>query len=109
MGVKFAVETKKGDSYRFFPSDLRFSTFTGRHFGPSEESIEKMVQSLLTHGQLEDLGVRKDFDDSPVVVFGHTRVLAAQRINERHLTPEPFMLRGTYFSINEEEACLLTL
>ena len=111
MSVKFTnLEVKKGDSFKFRPEDLKFSSFVGRRHGASPESIEKMITSLLLPGgQLQDVGVRKGPNGEPLVIFGHTRVLAARAINERKLTPETFLIRGTYFNVNEEEAAIMTI
>ena len=111
MPVKFdGIEVKRSESCRFHPEDLVFSEFTGRRHGASESDIDKMVKSLLLPaGQLQDIGVRKDFSGKPVIIFGHTRVQAARRINAQKLTSEPFLIRGSFFNVNEEEAAIMTI
>lgn len=111
MSVKFSseIKTKRKDSILIAPEDLVFSDFTGRKHGATKENIEKMSESMLKHGQLQDIGVRKNFNNQPVVIFGHTRAKAGLLINETKRTPEPFLLRATFFAVNEEEAAIMTI
>lgn len=114
MATKFSVETHgKQDAYGFVPSDLvsNFAKFTGRATR-SEESIDKMVESLLIDGQEQPFTFRKGFGDVPIPITGHTRILAADRINQQGLggysNENPFIVKGLMKSVNEEEAILHT-
>ena len=111
--------TGKTDVYKFNPLQLvkRFAKFTGRK-QRTPEAIEAMIQSLLVMGQEVAFTYRKGFDNGPIPVTGHTRILAAAAISERGLTSpktgitysvkEPFLLRGEYREMNEVEAMFHT-
>lgn len=109
MPVKFSIDSSRGENFRFDPDELIFSDFTGRKYGASEAAIQKMVDSILVDGQLQDIGVRKNFEGQAVVIFGHTRVLAIRRINELKLVTPKMLVRAVYFNCNEEEAAIMTL
>jgi ParB family transcriptional regulator, chromosome partitioning protein len=111
MPVQFNTETEvtKTDVFRLPADELLFSDFTGRHFEPSEDSLESLIQSILKDGQLEPVCVRKDKDDKPIIVFGHRRVRAIRLINERGLADPPLPVQAVYKRVNAEEAALLTL
>ncbi len=109
MSFKSAVAMKKVDAFRVSPDDLTVSDFTGRKEGPSEKAVNDMADSLILHGQLTDVVVRKEFDGKLVVISGHTKVMAGRKINaEKRTGDEPFLLRVTYKSVNAEQAAILT-
>src|SRR5471030_3056031 len=111
--IKLNVETYgKKDAIGFLPSDLiKYApVFTGRK-ERTEVQIQKMVESLLTEGQLQDVVYRINFDRQPVLIAGMTRALAAARINELGLTDaagnkyslmNPFILTGRCKSIKQD-------
>lgn len=114
MAIKMSVKTYgKKDALGYLPEDLirYFSEFTGR-VERSEEAIEKMVQSLLQQGQLQPILYYKGFGDVPITIAGHTRILAADRINQRCLggfsPANPFIITGILKQVNDLEALLMT-
>lgn len=128
MALKIATNTYgKRDGHGFLPSDLigNFSSYTGRK-ARTEEQIDKMVQSLLHVGQENNFLYRKGFKGEAIPVSGHTRILAAARINERGLVGKrfdtegnpvgevkygpdnPFIIYGTYRQMTAEEALFHT-
>lgn len=111
MGLKLAegIESKRGNSIKINPAHLKFSNFTGRKQGLNEESVEKLVDSILASGQLQPIGIRKNWENEPIVIFGHHRAEAIKRINERGLAPEDMLVDCVFFNVNEEEAAILTI
>lgn len=128
MALKVAVKTYgKRDGHGFLPSDLipNFAPYTGRK-ERTEASIEKMVASLLALGQQNNFVYRKGFNGEPIPVSGHTRIIAANLINERRLVGKvfdnegnvtgevqygpdnPFVIYGTYKRMNDVEAMFAT-
>jgi ParB-like chromosome segregation protein Spo0J len=127
--VKFTTPTAgKADSPKFVPAELipNFAAYTGRQ-DRTAASIQEKVDSLLANGQLNSILVRKGFDGSAIPVTGHTRILAAHRINTERLVgrkldvvtgnvietqygPEnPFVLRADYTTMNETDAIFASL
>lgn len=121
MAISVNVETKgKRDGLGFDPNHLarNFAAYTGRK-NRSEDAISRMADSLLRFGQENNIVYRKGFNDEPIPVSGHTRILAGQKItNERMVgipaddnspgiqySPEnPFRIYGTYRKMTEQEA-----
>ena len=122
--IKFSTPTHgKKDAPGFLPADLlaNFAPYTGRQ-KRTDEQIAEMVASLLANGQEVPITVRKGFKSEAIPVTGHTRILAANRINEEGLTgyridpatggktqikygPEnPFVLTAIVRNMNETEA-----
>lgn len=117
----FTVPFKRGDVYTFLPSDLQLPEYTGRS-ERSAESINRMALSLVRDGQLQEVGVRRS-QGVPVVIFGTTRKLAADKVNSERLVYDaqtdslvvsnatefiPIKLRAKYFEVNDQEALLMT-
>ena len=112
--IKLSVDTYgKKDAIEFLPSDLiKYAPkFTGRK-ERTEAQIMKMVDSLLSEGQLQDIVYRIDFDRHPVLIAGMTRALAANYINEHGLTDvagnkyskrNPFILTGRCKTIKQDK------
>ena len=122
--IKLNVETYgKKDSIGLLPADLiKFAPkFTGRK-ERTEAQIQKMVESLLSEGQIEDVVYRPNFERQPVLIAGMTRALAADRINKEGLTDAkgntysektPFILTGRCKTFKQDksgdlEALMLT-
>ena len=111
--------TGKTDTYRFNPLQLvkRFAAYTGRK-QRLQADIERMAQSLLINGQEQAFTYRKGFDNGPIPITGHTRLLAAALISEKGMTSpktgitysveQPFLLRGEYVQMNEVDAMFHT-
>jgi len=128
MALALAVQTfGKRDGLGFRASDLipNFAAFTGRA-ERTEDHIAAMVDSLLLHGQEQNILYRKDkITNLPIPISGHTRILAADRITQNCMTgtrinpdgtettvqysPEnPFIIYGTYKQCSEFEAIFHT-
>lgn len=120
MALSVSVQTYgKRDGYGFNACDLvpNFAAFTGRK-SRTEEQIDKMVDSLLRHGQEQNFLYRKGFNEEPIPVTGHTRILAGARITDRRMKslcgkiqygPEnPFPIFGTFRKMNEFDAMFHT-
>ena len=122
--IKLSVDTYgKKDSIGLLPADLIANApkFTGRK-ERTEAQIAKMVTSLLTEGQIEDIVYRINFERQPVLIAGMTRALAADRINKQGLTDvkgnkysdkSPFILTGRCKNFKQDksgdlEALMLT-
>lgn len=116
----------KGTIYKLNPSDIKLPDhmFQGR-FDAKPKNVEEMANSLLADGQKQNIIVRKNNENAPVLVFGYRRRAAALMINEkRHdknfrasLSPEalvvldklgeePFRLEVKIEDIGEQKAFL---
>ncbi len=88
MSAKFDCETKKGETFSFWPEDIVVKPhLNGRVDSPD---IEGLILDILTHGQLQNAIVRKE-DEKPVLGIGHNRWRAISIINKekRHLEGMP--------------------
>lgn len=122
----FSVNFGKKASYTLDPSVIKLPNhdLQGR-FAATPKGVVEMADSLLTSGQKQNILVRKDNDNVPILVAGYRRRAAALMINEnRHdkdfrasLSAEanakldamgdaPFLLDVKLESINEKDAFL---
>jgi ParB-like chromosome segregation protein Spo0J len=113
--IKLAVQTYgKKDNIGFLPADLlaNLPAFTGRK-KRTPQQIQKMVDSLLKEGQIQDVVYRISFDRKPVLVAGVTRAMAGDRINKEGLTDakgntyteaNPFILTGRCKSFKQDRS-----
>lgn len=122
----FSVEFGKKTAYTLNPSLIQLPdhSLQGR-FGIKPKAVEEMAESLLTEGQKQNVIVRKDNDNNPVLVAGFRRRAAAILINDKRkdkafreklseaaiakldaMGDEPFLLEAKLESINEKAAFL---
>lgn len=74
----------------------------GRHKPPTEETINEMVESLMTYGQKQPISVRRVLDKKIQVIFGFTRLQAAIHIR-KNVDPE-FMIQCILSEKNATES-----
>jgi ParB-like chromosome segregation protein Spo0J len=122
----FSVEFGKRTGYALNPALIKLPdhSLQGR-FGIKPKAVEEMAESLLTEGQKQNVIVRKDNENAPVLVAGFRRRAAALLINEKRndknfraklseaaiakldaMGDEPFVLEAKLESINEKAAFL---
>lgn len=120
----FATEFKKGTIYRLDPALIKLPdhSLQGR-FGIKPKAVYEMAESLLTEGQKQNIIVRKDNNNHPILVAGFRRRAAAALINEKRgdkefrgmlsedalakldaMGEEPFLLDSKLETINEQQA-----
>lgn len=125
MGV-LDVEYKKRQGYGLDPAVIRLPNhdLQGR-FAPKPKKILEMAISLLLEGQKQNIVIRKDHENHPMLVAGFRRHAAALMINEKRtdkefleaigdearaklelMGDEPFLLDAKLDNINEAQAFL---
>lgn len=107
MAVEFDVKGSRTSEYRWLPEDLEVHPeMNGRHELPD---IEPLVQSILTHGQLQPVTIRKT-GGKPVLVAGFSRWRAVSEINKKKLYEvKPLELRCSYTQLTEQQAFLANI
>lgn len=125
MGV-LDVEYKKRQGYGLDPAVIRLPNhdLQGR-FAPKPKKVLEMAISLLVEGQKQNIIIRKDHENHPILVAGFRRRAAGLMINEQRHDPEfleaigdearaklellgddPFLLDAKLDNINEAQAFL---
>ena len=99
---------KRGEMYRVpvesivVPEDMR-----GRAFRPD---IKNLIVSILTHGQIQPVGIRKSSDGKAVLVYGFSRVEAIRAINEDGgINGEPLLVKAALIDANADESFILNI
>jgi len=106
MAVEFDIKAPRTSEYGFLPEELDVDpNLNGRHDLPD---LQPLIQSILTHGQLQPVTIRKSAG-KPVLVAGFTRWRAVAEINSKRLTPKPLRLRCSYTQLSEREAFLANI
>jgi ParB-like chromosome segregation protein Spo0J len=100
----FDVEFKKQDTFLIDPEDITIDeAFRGRAYAPDLGDLKRSLKEM---GQLQAIGIRKD-GDTPVVVFGFSRVLAMRELNkERANGEEPMLCKCSFVKCNEQDGYL---
>ena len=79
MAVEFDVKGTRTSEYLFAPEQLEIDpSLNGRHELPD---IQWIVESILTHGQLQPVTIRRS-GGKPVLVAGFSRWRAVSQINK---------------------------
>jgi len=108
MAVKMNVESSRGNTYRFKPSDVVGDVgFNGRFRPVDQEKIEVLAQSIHENGQLQPIVCIKQKDGRPQVVVGFSRWEACKLIEA--MDPDFKIEAIVRTDINEEEAFLQNL
>jgi ParB-like chromosome segregation protein Spo0J len=84
MAVEFANDTTKrsGAVYRDWPENIIIMPeLNGRH---EHTDIEALAADIRAHEQLQPVGIRKNDQGQPVLVYGHRRWRAITLLNERY-------------------------
>ena len=103
MSAKFDCETKKGETFSFWPEDIVIKPhLNGRVDSPD---IEGLVADILQHGQLQNCIIRKE-GDKPVLGAGFNRWRAISTINKEKRKLEgmphvPMKLKCVYDQCSE--------
>lgn len=106
MAVDFTVPGHRTSENRFLPEHIEvISEMNGRHELPS---VEWIVDSILKHGQLQPVTIRRTAG-KPVLVAGFSRWRAVTEINKRKLTEKPLEVRCSYTALNEKQAFLANI
>jgi len=106
MAVEFDVAMSRTSEYRFLPENVEVHPEqNGRHELPN---IDWIVDSILTHGQLQPVTIRRTAG-KPVLVAGFSRWRAVTEINKRKLSPKPIELRCSYTQLTEQQAFLANI
>lgn len=113
MATQFNVnvgDVKRGDRFWFDPFQVVVKEeLRGRYVAPDLDDIARLAVSMLTHGQLQPVVVRKD-DGNPVLVAGFTRTAAARMIRTgftfdgQEYHSADFRLQAVLSDCNDEEA-----
>ena len=97
----------RSDLFHVLPENLIVNeSLNGRFQGHDEEAVEEIAQSLLAHGQLQAVVVRRLPDKRLQLVAGYRRWKAAQLINTKLRPDDPFKLQCRVVEMNEEESFL---
>lgn len=106
MAVEFESTVKRTSEYTALPEDIEVpAELNGRHELPD---ISDLVQSILTHGQLQPVVIRKT-GKKPVLVAGFSRWRSIAHINANNLTPNPLRLNCSYTQLTERQAFLANI
>lgn len=107
MAVEFDVKMSRTGEYWANPEDLEVTPeLNGRHELPD---IEALIDSILTHGQLQPVTIRSAAK-MPVLVAGFSRWRAITAINQRKLFKgEPLKVRCSYTKLTETQAFLANI
>ena len=111
MSAKFDCETKKGETFSFWPEDIIIKPhLNGRVDSPD---IEDLIQDILTHGQLQNCIIRKE-SGKPVLGAGFNRWRAISIINkEKRALPGlphvPLKLKCYYADASELDVFLMNI
>lgn len=106
MAVEFDVQGTRTSEYLFAPEDIEVhADMNGRHELPP---IEELVDSILTHGQLQPVTIRR-MAGKPVLVAGFSRWRAVTHINKKGLSPKTLRLRCSYTALTEKQAFLANI
>jgi ParB/RepB/Spo0J family partition protein len=104
------LDTKKYQrgvtEWTLLPEEIEvLAELNGRYELPD---IDYLVKSILAHGQLQPIAIRKT-GGKPVLVAGFSRWRAVSKINADGLTPKPLRLRCSYTQLTEKEAFLANI
>ena len=106
MAVEFDVKGTRTSEYLFAPEQLEIDpSLNGRHELPD---IQWIVESILTHGQLQPVTIRRS-GGKPVLVAGFSRWRAISEINKKKLAEKPLALRCSYTQLTEKQAFLANI
>lgn len=108
MAVEFANDTMKraGALYTDWPENILLSPeLNGRHI---HTDVESLAADIAADGQLEAVGIRKNDDGLPVLVWGHRRYRAICLLNERNPDARRKII-CTYVSGSEAEIFGMTI
>jgi ParB family chromosome partitioning protein len=106
MAVEFNVPMTRTSEYLCLPEDVQIDPLmNGRHELPD---IAALVDSILTHGQLQPVTIRRTAG-APVLVAGFSRWRAISHINKQNLAPKPLKLRCSYTQLTERQAFLANI
>jgi ParB/RepB/Spo0J family partition protein len=106
MAVAFNDHIKRTSEYTALPEHIEvLPELNGRHELPD---ITALVDSILRHGQLQPVTIRKT-GKNPVLVAGFSRWRAISYINANKLTPAPLELSCSYTQLTEKQAFLANI
>lgn len=94
----------RANLYRILPEHIICDpTDNSRKFAP-KHSLDDLIASILEHGQLEPVTVRRNRAGELRCVFGFRRVAAVLKINAEHLAPEPVLATYQVVAATDEQA-----
>jgi ParB-like chromosome segregation protein Spo0J len=108
MAVEFANETTKraGALYTDFPENIVVvPELNGRH---ELVDIEALAADIEKNGQTTPVGLRKNDQGEPVLIYGHNRYMAICLLNKRN-PDHPRKIIGNYYSVSESEAFMMAI
>lgn len=109
MAVDFANDTTKraGALYTEWPENIILSPeFNGRH---TLTEVEALAADIEKNGQDQPVGVRKNDDGLPVLIYGHRRYRAVCLLNERNPTAKRRITFKYYNVDTDSEAFEITV
>lgn len=112
MAIQLAADAKRADSWTVDPNDIIMKDdVRGRNKPPTPEKIMARAQSMLKHGQIQEVECRKLPDNRLQLTAGFTRCAAARLIRAGFTDPsgkfhqdEQFRLRVKIVNCNDKEA-----
>ena len=108
MAVTFATDTvsRAGALYVDFPENILVEPeLNGRH---EHTEIEDLAADIEKNGQMSPVGIRKNDQGKPTLVYGHRRYRAISLLNSRNPT-NPRKIVCNYFAIGEDEAFAMAI
>lgn len=108
MAVQWNSETmlRSGDLWGEYPEDIIvMPELNGRH-DPTD--IEALAADIEKNDQHTPVGLRKNDDGMPVLVYGHRRWEAVALLNKRNPTKKRKLV-GTYLRVDENEAFIVAI
>jgi ParB/RepB/Spo0J family partition protein len=101
MAVEFANDTTKraGAEYRDWPENITIMPeLNGRH---EHTDIEGLAADIRANGQIQPVGIRKNDQGLPLLIYGHRRWRAITLLNERYPAERRY-IKCTYTSATSD-------
>jgi ParB/RepB/Spo0J family partition protein len=101
MAVEFANDTTKraGAEYRDWPENIIIMPeLNGRH---EHTDIEGLAADIRANGQIQPVGIRKNDQGLPLLIYGHRRWRAITLLNERYPAERRY-IKCTYTSATSD-------
>lgn len=108
---------KRRDYFSLNPFNIQIrEELRGRHKAPDEESIVALAESMMENGQQQPVVIRRQADNTPLLISGFTRTAAARLIRDgfkdrkgEHRQNADFMINANLTDANDETAFRLNI
>lgn len=102
MGKK--KSNQRANLYRCLPEQIICEPDDNSRHSVPKRPLQELIDSILLHGQLEPVTVRRERNGELRAVFGSRRIAAIARINEAKLAQDPLMVTYQVRNLSDEDA-----